>query len=489
MHGREKKPCPSRPTTKHQTKIQADSLEDYQALIDPSSYEIREKWLHQELTSSYSIARTRHSDDEIQRLHEIFLICIEDVRHMTVVQLANQLVVLFCLWQNSDAVLGGIIDKILIDRVSDHTCPFQLRESAISTLTVFHAMDILRTPKSYQDTDLAPQNRRICNTKYIESFFKILSELVKNMVSNLSKETSHDNNKNTEDIECTSESDECTSEESSASVTEEMEHPKQIDPKDSLLEGIINAWVCLVPLISEDKFDEEFSGFYENFEKLLQLHKNPTIKVAACEAIITLNDLNERLPSDKQYDIEIQPLVDQLYEYAKSNVTTKLQKKQRQTWLNLARALEADKCVVELPYLNIQNKCLIITTKNKGDKRKLYQNRSRQQTFWTNWSEAMCIKYIKNKLGNQFNTLMQRDFLSSKIFSMMEQKDSWHLAKQNSPLSMAYITIKNTGPLTALSTHGINGLKNNEWSNRWWKNTNHGQKENIKASVRNGLFM
>jgi len=308
-----------------------------------------------------------------------------------------------------------------------------------------------------------------------------LSELVKNVVSNFNKETSHDDNKSTDDIEDISESDDHT-EESSASATEELELSKQTDPKDSLLEGIINAWVCLVPLISEDKFDEEFSGFYENFEKLLKLHKNPIIKVAACEAIITLNDLNERLPSDKQYDIEIQPLVDRLYKYAKENVTTKLQKKQRQTWLNLARALEADKCVVELPYLNLPNKYLIIQTKNKVDKRKLYQNRSKKETFWTNWSEAMCIKYIKNKLGHQFNALMQMDDFSSKIFSMMEQKDNWHLAKQNSPISMAYIQIK-----TRLSAHGLHGWKSNEWSNKWWKNSN--QKENIKSSIRNGILM
>jgi len=215
------------------------------------------------------------------------------------------------------------------------------------------------------------------------------------------------------------------------------------------------------------------------------LHKNPIIKVAACEAIITLNDLNERLPSDKQYDIEIQPLIDRLYGYSKVYVTTK-QKKQRQTWLNLARALEADKCVVELPYLSFQNKSLIKPTKNKVDKRKLYENRGRKETCWTNWSEAMCIKYIKNKLGHQFNALMQNheDF-STKIFSMLEQKDNWHLSKQSSPLSMAYVQIKTMVP----SSHSLYGWFHNEWSNKWWKKTNHGQKDNIKASIRNGLVM
>jgi len=335
-------------------------------------------------------------------------------------------------------------------------------------------MDILSTPKSYQDTDLAPKNRKISNPKFLESFFKILNELIINVVSNINKETSHDDDNCIDGIEDISQSDHSTIEESSESDMEEVE-PTQHDPKDSLLEGIINAWVCLVPLISEDKFDEEFSGYYENFEKLLRLHKNPIIKVAACEAIITLNDLNERLPSDKQYDIEIQPLVDRLYGYAKGNVTTKQQKKQRQTWLDLARALEVDKCVVELPYLSIQTKYFIMPTKNKGDKRKLFQNRSRKETCWTNWSEAMCINYIKNNLGHHFNSLMQFNDFETKIYSMLDQKDNWHLIKQDSPpISMANIT------------HGLFGWKNNNnWKSDIWPS----KKDNIKESLSNGSFL
>jgi len=64
----------------------------------------------------------------------------------------------------------------------------------------------------------------------------------------------------------------------------------------------------------------------------------------------------------------------------------KQEKKKRQIWLNLARALEADKCVVELPFLTVQTKSLITPTKNQVDKRKLYQKRGRRETFWTNWS-------------------------------------------------------------------------------------------------------
>jgi len=461
--------------------------------------------------SASSIAQATHDEAGVQRLSEIFTVCVEDVRHQSVVQLANHLLLIFCVWQNSDQVLGGIIEKVLVKRVGDPSCPFQLRESAISALTIFHVLDILRTPKSFlerEDMEGMPRNRVVASSKYLESFFRILSDLVKNVVVNISKEMSRETardiseNQSMDGMEDVgSESDDQTSEESSESLAEDQAELKkdfyervEIDPKDSLLIGIINAWVCIVPLVSEEKFDEEFAGFYEMFEKLIQHHKNPDVKVVACEAMITLNDLNERLPMDKQYDIEIQPLLDRLYGYAKRIVTNKheknkQEKNKRQIWLNLARALEADKCVVELPFLTVQTKFLITPTKNQVDKRKLYQKRSRKETFWTNWSEAMTVKYIKNILGHQFNGLMQSAVFSSKIFSMMEQKDSWHLAHQNSPLSMVYVQAKRGVLPAKVSFSSKKGNLEDQWTYKWWKKSNHGQKESVKSYVKNGLFV
>jgi len=154
--------------------------------------------------------------------------------------------------------------------------------------------------------------------------------------------------------------------------------------------------------------------------------------------------------------------------------------------LNLARALEADKCVVELPFLTFQTNT---PTKNQVDKRKLYQKRGRRETFWTNWSEAMTVKYIKNILGHQFNGLMQKSDFSSKIFSMIDQKDSWHLTQQNLPLSMVYVQVKR-GILPAKVSFGSKNGNEDQWTHKWWKKTNHhGQKESIKSFVRNGLFV
>jgi len=287
-------------------------------------------------------------------------------------------------------------------------------------------------------------------------------------------------NRSFDEMEDNSATDE-TSEEESNEYPEDLEEP-DIDPKDSLLEGIINAWVCLVPLIEEAKFDEEFPGYFEVFECLVQHHKNPAIKIASCEAIITLNDLNERLPADKQYDIEIQPLVDKLNSYAqgclnnRSNKNNPIQKKQRLIWLNLARALEADKCVVELPFISVQSKFIIVPTKiDHMDKRK-HQNRARRETCWTNWPEAMTIKYIKNNLGTQFNELMQGLVFNSKIFQLLDQKASWH---QQNPLSMEIVQFVR---------HTRSGYAG--WSPKWWKkNGKHTQKDSIKTSTRNNLFM
>jgi len=157
--------------------------------------------------------------------------------------------------------------------------------------------------------------------------------------------------------------------------------------------------------------------------------------------------------------------------------------------LNLARALEADKCVVELPFLTVQTKSLITPTKNQVDKRKLYQKRGRRETFWTNWSEAMTVKYIKNILGHQFNGLMQKSEFSTKIFSMIDQKDSWHLTQKNLPLSMVYVQVKRGTHPTNKVFGSKNGNIEDQWTYKWWKKTNHGQKENIKSYVRNGLFV
>jgi len=172
-------------------------------------------------------------------------------------------------------------------------------------------------------------------------------------VVNISKEMSREIGRENQSMDgmedVVSESEEQTSEESSESLTEDQAELKkdfyetvEIDPKDSLLIGIINAWVCLVPLVSEEKFDEEFSGYYEMFEKLIRLHKNPDVKIVACEAMIALNDLNERLPMDKQYDIEIQPLLDRLYGYAKQIATNKHEKnKQDKKKTNLVESCQS----------------------------------------------------------------------------------------------------------------------------------------------------
>jgi len=491
MHGREKKQPPVRPSTKQQSKIRPELLDDYQELIHPKSYEIRQRWLQQELNASpsCSIFNAAHQECDIQRFCEIFSICIDDVSDMNVALLADEVLLFFCLWQNSDTVLGGTIDKLLAERIVMPSYPFQLRESAVRVMTVFHVMDILHTPKSfYQDTDIgaSPKNRKAKN-KYLESFFKILNELIKNVVSNITREVSHSGNMNVDGLEEISESYDQTSEESSESETAEIEEIK-IDPKDSYLEEIINAWICLVPLISQDKLDEEFPEFYDLFDKLIQHHKNPAIKVLASEAIISLNDLNERLPIDKQYDIEIQKVVDVLYTCAKRNKTAT--KKQTQIWLNIAKALEADKCVVELPFLYVHDKFLGTFTKNKSEKRKHF-NQNRKETFWTNWSEAMTIKYIKNVLGHQFNGLMAETHFSSKIFSMMAQKDIWHLAQQNVPLSMVYVHVKRKTPSkdSYLLNPRCKGNNDQLWTTKWWKKTNHGQKDNVKSSIRNGKFM
>jgi len=347
-------------------------------------------------------------------------------------------------------------------------------------------MDILQNTRNSQDSGMTHKNPNVSDNKHLDSFFKLLTELIKNVKSNVIRDISHsDENRSYDGMEETSASNETSEDESSDALTEESEEPNQIESKDSLLEGIINSWVCLVPLISEDKFDDEFPAYFETFESLVRYHKNQAIKVASCEAIITLNDLNERLPVDKKYDIEIQPLVDKLNSYARgcSNDTSnnnKFQKKQRQIWLNLAKALEADKCVVELPFINLQNKFLINRTKNRSDKRKLYQTRSKKETFWTNWPEAMTIKYIKNHLGAQFNELLQSHEFTSKIFELLEHKDSWHLAQKNSPLSMIYVQIRNQTPP---------GLTNDVWANKWSNRRNQGQKDSLKTTTRNTLFM
>jgi len=93
----------------------------------------------------------------------------------------------------------------------------------------------------------------------------------------------------------------------------------------------------------------------------------------ACEAIITLSDLNERLPIDKKYDIEIQPLVDRLHKYA-NETTHRGMDKSRLVWLNLAKALEAEKCVVQLPFIStIQEKVFFSKQEQRCKKTKSKQ--------------------------------------------------------------------------------------------------------------------
>jgi len=248
-----------------------------------------------------------------------------------------------------------------------------------------------------------------------------------------------------------------------------------------VLKTVMNAWVCLVSSISENTFDSQFSRYYEIFETLVQYHKNHSIKIAASEAIITLSDLNERLPSDKQYDIEIQPLVDKMFEYAKINAKTKQQKHKRQSWLNLAKALEANKCVVELPFISAQTKYMVTLTKNHSDRRKLYQNREKEVLF-SNWSEAMTVKFIKNTLGNEFNSLMESEDFSSKIFHILGKKYNWNIQVYNIPISMFYVQMRRNQKL-----NGINEYLDPQWTTKWWKSTCRGQKK--RNEIINSLFV
>jgi len=378
-------------------------------------------------------------DSSVQNfLKELLAVCLED-KLCTVPVLACNYIIKFSVWTGTSFLVEGFVEKVLILRICDPLCPFPVRESAISVMTLLHSLDILKAPESYYyDLDIAPNNRMVTSNKYLESFFKILTELIKSASLSLHsdvviEESNEDTDENMNEV----------SEESSDSISNDEIFTEEQDPKDFLLECIIHSWCSLVSLVSEDMFDQEFPESYEIFNRFVKYHKNITIKIVACEAIITLSDLNERLPLDKQYDIEIQPLVDRLHRYANESTSHK----SRLVWLNLAKALEAEKCVVELPFISVQNKVLANLTKNQLDNRRLNENRGKRESVWTNWSEAITVKYIKNSIGHLFNELMAHNSqFSNRILSLLDNKDRWHLSCQNLPLSMVYVQMTNTVP-------------------------------------------
>lgn len=388
---------------------------------------------------------------------ELLALCLDDKSH-NIPLLACNYIMKFSVWTGSNAFVQGYIEKLLVMKICDPLCPFPLRESAVSVLTVLHCLDILKTPDSYySDLEIAPNNRMIdTNNKYLESFFKILTELIKSASLNLNSEVVIEESTEDADENMNEIFDE--EEESSDSISIDDVLTDEKDPKDTLLECIINSWCSLVSLISEDIFDQEFPECFEIFNRFVKCHKNTEIKIVACEAIITLSDLNERLPLDKQYDIEIQPLVDRLHHYASQSTSHK----SRQVWLNLAKALEAEKCVVELPFITVE------TGSKKTQLNNRRQSKGKKESVWTNWSEAITIKYIKNTLGQVFNELMLHNLqFCNKIMSLLGNKDRWHLSSQNQPLSMVYVQMTNTSPSSTFNDK--NDKQGSKLSNDWAK--------------------
>jgi len=90
---------------------------------------------------------------------------------------------------------------------------------------------------------------------------------------------------------------------------------------------------------------------------------------------------------------------------------------------------------------------------------------------WTNWSESVTIKYVKNTLGHYFTELMMKEEFCTKIKSFLDRKDSWHLSKHNAPLSMVYIQVLRGGLSSKRS--------DDKWINNWWKKDHHHHARNF----------
>jgi len=463
MHGREKSVSPNTKKwiKKHPDYINASLLEHQQALLDPSCYQLREQWLNQEL-SELDRKQPVLSDYIKDFIKELLAICLEDLKLMNVPLLAGQYLIKYSVWTGNSFFIEGFIEKLLLLRICDPLCPNSLRENALTVLTVLHCLDIIKTPDSYYpELEIAPNNRFVSTNKYLESFFKILNELIKSASLNLQPDIQVEDSN--------SDMDENISHSESEESSEEVSFSEELDSKDSFLDCIIHSWCSLVSLVSEDTFDNELPGAYEIFNGFVRYHKNVTIKIVACEAIITLSDLNERLPLEKKYDIEIQPLVDLLHKYS-NKITNTANHKSRLIWLNLAKALEAEKCVVQLPFIymdRIQNKVSSPLSKNKMDTRKQNQNKNKRETLWTNWTEAITVKFIKNSLGHLFNQLMSHNpEFGNRVLSLLENRDSWHLSYQNVPLSMVYIqmTVNNSSKISTPKRSKNTDKLSNDWS-------------------------
>jgi len=472
MHAREKSSLSPNSTKKwikkHPVIINAALLEHQQALLDLSCSQLREQWLNQEL-SELDRKQPVLSDYLKDFIKELLAICLEDLKLMNVPLLAGQYLIKYSVWAGNSFLIEGFIEKLLILRICDPLCPNSLRESAVTVLTVLHSLDILKTPDSYYpELEIVPNNRFVSTNKYLESFFKILNELIKSASLNIQPDIQIEDS-NSDDM------DENISHSDSDESSEEVSFSEELDPKDSLLECIIHSWCSLISLVSEDTFDNEFPGAYDIFNRLVRYHKNVTIKIVACEAIITLSDLNERLPLEKKYDIEIQPLVDLLHKYSNKTANTG-NHKCRLIWLNLAKALEAEKCVVQLPFISIdqiQNK-VSSPKNNKLDSRKQNQNKNVRETLWTNWTEAITVKFIKNSLGHLFNQLMSHNpEFGKRVLSLLENRDSWHLSYQNVPLSMVYIQITNTNAKLSSPSPSPKRSKNTDKLSTDWSKFNH----------------
>jgi len=486
MHAREKTFSPNvkKWQKKHPQQIDPGCvLEHQQVLLDPACSDIRAQWLNQELSELDRKPKTI-TDSLKNYTQELLAFCLEDIKSISVPLLAGQYIIKLAVWSGCSSFIEGYIEKLLVMRVCDPLCSFQLRESAVMVLTVLHCLDIIKTPDSYYpDLEIAPNNHAISSNKYLESFFNILTELIKSASLNLQSDVIEEST-----IE---EMDENTNEESEESLDSKSYDDNSLsdlDPKDSLLECIIQSWCALVCLVSDEIFDREFPEAYEIFNRFVKYHNNEAIKIVACEAIITLSDLNERMPLDKQYEIEIQPLVDRLLKYANESDSSH---KSKVIWSNISKALEAEKCVVELPFISFQHKTLSGMTKYQSDMKRLNQNRAKRETLWTNWSEAITVKYIKNTLGHLFNELMQHNIqFGSKILSLLENKDSWHLSCQNVPFSMVYVRMINSP--TGVSPKRYNDLKS-EYDKSYSKFSNDWSKKNDKSELNNmvkyGLYL
>jgi len=457
MHAREKTISPNTKKwiKKHPEHIDSALMEHQQALLSPSCYHIREQWLNQEL-SELDRKPPVLADNLNYFIKELLAVCLEDLKLMSVPLLAGQYLIKYSVWTGTSFFIEGYIEKLLLLRICSPVCPIPLRESAVTILTVLHYLDILKTPERYySELDIAPNNRFVVTNKYLESFFKTLTELIQNASLNLKP------NRQIEDSNSDNEMEVNISDSDSEDSKENIIFTEELDPIDSLIECIIHSWCSLVSLVSEDIFDNEFPGAYDTFNLFVKYHKNITIKILACEAIITLSDLNERLPIDKKYDIEIQPLVDRLHKYA-NETTHRGMHKSRLVWLNLAKALEAEKCVVQLPFISTIQEKVFSPNKNK-ESRKLNLNKGKRES-WTNWSEAIAVKYIKNSLGHLFNQLMLHNpEFSNRVLSLLDSRDSWHLSLQNVPLSMVYVQMTNSKSTTPKRIKAGEKISN-DWS-------------------------